>query len=200
MHDTPVTPGDGPDVPPVFTPGAPHVPGEIPPAADDPRPGTSDRTPGAEPEPQEEPSKPVNRRTRTRQIREALKDVLQLPAAPFDPKGGFVDDPWMHSHFMMQGDQLATQIAEVSERNEILRTWCERLMVGDSLATLAFGALMYAYPPLVHLGVAPGVGPFAVIPVIGQPPPPQEAPVADDTDGRVPGAPDRAAPPAAHTP
>lgn len=120
----------------------------------------------------------------TQQIEDALAELLQIPAVP----AAMFGDAWMADHFTTQGRQLANRIAIVSERNPVLRAWCERMMEGESIAVLFMAALMYAAPPLMHFGVIPG-GSMMGIPVLAkkQPAEPAPFPTPDDSaHGREP--------------
>lgn len=97
----------------------------------------------------------------TEQIEDALAEILQIPAVP----AAMFGDDWMAAHFTTQGRQLANRIAVVSERNPVLRGWCERMLEGESLAVLLMAGVLYAAPPLMHFGVIPG-GQMMGIPVM----------------------------------
>lgn len=152
-------------------------PGSDTPLSDTP-PG---RTDGGDPKPRR--GKRVTKKG-TQQIEEALAELLQIPAVP----AAMFGDAWMAEHFTFQGRQLANRIAIVSERNPVLRSWCERMMEGESIAVLLMAGLMYAAPPLMHFGVIPG-GSMMGIPVLTkkQPAAPAGFPAPDDSaHGREP--------------
>lgn len=99
----------------------------------------------------------------TQQIEDALAEILQIPAVPAAVFG----DTWMAEHFTVQGRALANRIATVSERNPVLRAWCEKALEGESVAVLLMAGVMYAAPPLMHFGVIPGAEMLGV-PKIGE--------------------------------
>jgi hypothetical protein len=147
----------------------------------------------------------------TQQIEDGLAEILQIPAVPATILG----DAWAAQHFTNQGRAFANRIAVVSERNPVLRGWCERAIEGESIAVLFVAGLMYMAPPMMHLGVLPG-GEMLGIPVLRRqapepivPPAPEhepvrEAPAAQQYGGsptEVPDHPPESAPtvaPAAH--
>jgi hypothetical protein len=131
--------------------------------APDPEPSLGDNPPGSTSDPE---GKPPRRRTRvtkkgTQAIEEALAEILQIPAVP----AAMLGDEWMADHFTTQGRQLANRIAITSERNPVLRGWCERAMEGEGIAVLFIASLMYAAPPLMHFGIIPG-GAMIGVPVL----------------------------------
>lgn len=103
----------------------------------------------------------------TQQIEDALAEILQIPAVPAAVFG----DLWMADHFTVQGRALANRIATVSERNPVLRAWCEKALEGESVAVLLMAGVMYAAPPLMHFGVIPG-GELLGVPRLGKEPAP----------------------------
>lgn len=118
---------------------------------------------GAEPPPADTPpgagegSTPRRRRVSkkvTKQIEDALAEVLQAPAMPCAIFG----DEWAADHFEQAGAVLANKIAVVSERNAVLRGWCERAMEGESIGILFLALLAYAGPPLIHWNLVPVPG------------------------------------------
>lgn len=126
--------------------------------------------PDAPPEAPEKPKRRESKRTQARvtaQIESALAEILTMPAVP----AAMFGDEWLSTHFADQGKALAKQIAAVSERNEVLRSWCVRAMEGESIAVLLIASVMYVYPPLVHFGVLPGPAGLLGIPVLRRPVP-----------------------------
>lgn len=115
----------------------------------------------------------------TQQIEDGLAEILQIPAVP----ASLLGDQWAAAHFTNQGRALANRIAVVSERNPVLRGWCERAIEGESIAVLLMAGVMYAAPPLMHLGVLPG-GEMLGIPVLRraapEPEPVPSVPVPDE--------------------
>jgi hypothetical protein len=151
--------------------------------APDPEPPIGDVPPGAE----GREGKPPRRRSRvtkkgTQAIEDALTEILQIPAVP----AAMLGDQWMAEHFTTQGRQLANRIAITSERNPVLRGWCERAMEGEGIAVLLIASLMYAAPPLMHFGIIPG-GQMIGVPVLRK--------TAPGEAGPVPAGPPRAAGP-----
>jgi hypothetical protein len=130
--------------------------------APDPEPPLGDVPPGSEPREGKAPRR-RNRVTKkgTQAIEDALTEILQIPAVP----AAMLGDEWMADHFTTQGRQLANRIAITSERNPVLRGWCERAMEGEGIAVLFIASLMYAAPPLMHFGVIPG-GEMIDVPVL----------------------------------
>lgn len=126
-------------------------------------------------------SKPRRKRVSkavTQQIEDGLAEILQIPAVP----ASILGDDWAAQHFTDQGRAFANRIAVVSERNPVLRGWCERAIEGESIAVLFIAGLMYAAPPMMHLGIIPG-GEVLGIPVLRRqmagpivPPAPEQAP------------------------
>lgn len=108
----------------------------------------------------------------TQQIEDALTEILQIPAVP----AAMFGDQWMAAHFTDQGRALANRIAVVSERNPVLRGWCERALEGESIAVLLMAGLMYAAPPLMHFGIIPG-GQLLGVPVLAKAKPQGPGPV-----------------------
>lgn len=115
----------------------------------------------------------------TAQIADGLAEILQIPAVPATILG----DQWAAEHFTQQGRAFAERIALVSERNVVLRGWCERAIEGESIAVLFVAGLMYAAPPMMHLGILPG-GEMLGVPVLRRqsadpivPPAPEQAPI-----------------------
>lgn len=136
-------------------------------------PPVGDRPPGGEPV----EGKPSRRRPRvtkkqTAAIADALAEILMIPAVP----AAMFGDKWMADHFTNSGRQLADQIAAVSERNVVLRAWCERAMEGESTAVLLIASLMYVAPPLMHFGIIPG-GAMLGVPVLQKGPAAPPGPV-----------------------
>jgi hypothetical protein len=149
--------------------------------------------PGDTPPGRESPGGKGKRRSRvtkkgTQQIEDALAEILQIPAVP----AAMLGDVWMADHFTAQGRQLANRIAIVSERNPVLRAWCERALEGESIAVLLMAGLMYAAPPLMHFGLVPG-GEFIGVPVLrrqaAQPADPGPVPAAAPAREPVPAKP-----------
>lgn len=147
--------------------------------------GEPEPTPPPEPEPASSPPRdnpPGNvsdaeprrpRRARvtkkgTQQIEDALAEILQIPAVPAAVFG----DHWMAEHFTVQGRAFANRIATVSERNPVLRAWCEKALEGESVAVLLMAGVMYAAPPLMHFGVIPGAEMLGVPKLVKNAPPP----------------------------
>lgn len=121
-----------------------------------PEPATpTDKPPGSttsDTEPKRRVSRARVTKKGTQQIEDALAEILQIPAVPAAVFG----DVWMADHFTTQGRAFAARIATVSERNPVLRAWCEKALEGESMAVLLMAAVMYAGPPLMHFGVIPG--------------------------------------------
>jgi hypothetical protein len=133
--------------------------------APDPEAPIGDAPPGSEAREGKAPRR-RNRVTKkgTQAIEDALTEILQIPAVP----AAMFGDNWMAEHFTVQGRQLANRIAITSERNPVLRGWCERAMEGEGIAVLLIASVMYAAPPLMHFGVIPG-GQMMGIPVLRKP-------------------------------
>lgn len=136
-------------------------------------PPVGDKPPGAEPI----EGKPKARRSRvtkkgTAAIADALAEILQIPAVP----AAMFGDKWLAAHFTNSGRQLADQVAAVSERNPVLRGWCEKAMEGESVAVLLIASTMYVVPPLMHFGVIPH-GQAIGVPVLQKVPPGGPGPV-----------------------
>lgn len=127
----------------------------------EPAPG-GDTAPGAEPGAGSAPRK-RNRVTKkgTQQIEDGLREILQMPAVPASIFG----DQWAADHFTQQGAAFANRIAVVSERNPVLRGWCEKALAGESLAVLLMAGVLYAGPAALHFGLIPG-GELMGIPVM----------------------------------
>jgi hypothetical protein len=87
----------------------------------------------------------------TEAIRDAFAELLSLPAVPCAIAG----DQWAAQHFSQTGPRFAEQIAAASERNPVLRRWCERMMAGETTAVLLMAAIAYAGPPLIHWNLVP---------------------------------------------
>lgn len=131
------------------------------------------------------PGEPKRRRSKvtkkgTQQIEDGLREILQMPAVPASIFG----DQWAAQHFTQQGAVFANKIAVVSERNPVLRDWCNKMLAGESLAVLLMASVMYAGPAALHFGVLPG-GELLGVPVLrkrskGPQPVPAEATVPTD--------------------
>lgn len=145
-----------------------------------------DTPPGAEPGGGEPPKRQRNRVTKkgTQAIEDGLREILQMPSVPASIFG----DQWAAQHFLIQGAAFANKIAVVSERNPVLRSWCDRALQGESIAVLLMSGMMYAGPALLHFGVVPG-GELLGVPVLAKrrqaaPPPPAGAPADAPEFGR----------------
>lgn len=100
----------------------------------------------------------------TKQLEEALAELLTMPAIPFTLAG----DDFCSNHFLTTGPELAKKLAETSEHNETLRRILERIIVGESVAVLFMGLITYALPPMLHHRMIPGgdvVAPMFGVPV-----------------------------------
>jgi len=147
--------------------------------------------PVAEPAADLPPAPPQKRRraprkATTRAIEDALAEILTMPALPC----ALIGDEWAADHFTIKGRELAATIAKVSERNPVLRKWCERAMQGESTAVLLMASIMYAYPPLLHWGVLPGPAGIFGVPLQATAPeahmPDWETGAASEFDAAVP--------------
>lgn len=133
---------------------APPAP-ETPPIGDVP-PGGG----GAEGQPRARRRSRVTKKG-TQAIEDGLAEILQMPAVP----AGILGDQWAAEHFTVQGRAFANKIAVVSERNMVLRGWCERALEGESIAVLFMAGIMYAGPAAMHFGLLPG-GEMIGVPVL----------------------------------
>lgn len=88
----------------------------------------------------------------TKQIEETLAEILTAPAMPC----AFMGDEWAVQHFTQNGRELASRLAEFSERNSQFRKWCESVMDTESILTLLLATSAYAIPPLMHWELIPG--------------------------------------------
>lgn len=91
-------------------------------------------------------NKTATQKSETEKIAKALGMILAMPALPAQ----MVGDEWLMGHFNTAGPQLATILAESSERNPVLRAWLLRAMAGESVAVLAIGVIGYIVPPTVY--------------------------------------------------
>lgn len=114
----------------------------------------------------------------TKEIEEALSQLLAIPAIPYQLAG----EPWMVQHFETAGPRLAHELAVASERNPQMRKILTRAMQGESAMVLIFAVIGYALPPLVHHGIAPSI---PALRIVGIQMPPSHQPPTDDVAARM---------------
>lgn len=117
----------------------------------------------------------------TRQIEQALAQLLSVPAIPCAMLG----HKWPADHFTTAGPMLAKNLADVAQTNPRLRDLLLKLSQGDSYATILIGTFAYAVPPAIYF-LAPqtsALRPTFGVPSIPATGAPQHAPAAPPANG-----------------
>lgn len=137
-----------PETPPPAAESA--APVEPAPPAEPAGSGDKPPTPPAAEQPKRKRTR-TSKKERTRQLENALAEILTLPAVPAAMTG----DQWLYEHFSTQGPETAAKLAAASENNQTLRRILEQLTQGEGYATLVMAGMAYLLPPLLYFGVVP---------------------------------------------
>lgn len=97
-------------------------------------------------------------------IRELLGGLFAAPSM----LGAMRNDPWLTSHFITRGPELAEAIVAEAARNDAFRAYLLRIAKAAQGASLIGALAMYVLPPLMHFGIAPGAEILGV-PVVAPP-------------------------------
>lgn len=85
-------------------------------------------------------------------IRELLGGVLSAPSM----LGAMRGDPWLTSHFMTRGPELAEAIVAEAGRNDAFRAYLVKIAKAAQGASLIGAVAMYVLPVAMHFGMMPG--------------------------------------------
>lgn len=124
----------------------------------------------------------------TKEIEEALAEVLMAPALPHVMKvmqgQGTWEDEWLINHYEKQSPRLAKEIAKQSEKFPLVRKLLLQGKEGIGVAGIATAIAAYLYGPAMMLGYLPPVPLAGRMLSVDLPLPPPEP----DVDGTPPSA------------